>query len=63
MQEVVWNKIAESGSGHFSTYFARVSDGFLIKNIEKVTENEETETIKFFEVHKKNACDFEFEEL
>jgi|GEM_PF-4146082 len=63
MSEVKWDKIAVSSGGSFETYYARVNNGFLIKNVEIINQAESKESINFFAVSEKNTCDWEFEEL
>jgi hypothetical protein len=63
MQDVVWNKIYESGNGHHKSFYARVINGFLIKEIEKTNVHEEKETINFFALASSFVVDWEFEEL
>lgn len=62
MFDVEWNKIASSSSGNFETYYARLVNGFLIKNIESSADNQQHETISFFAINEP-SCDWELEEL
>jgi hypothetical protein len=59
---VLWEQIDESKSGEYKTFYARVKDGFLIKNVEKLNKNEEDEKITFFSTALPTS-EWEFEEL
>lgn len=63
MSKVVWDKISESESGDYASYYARINKGFLIRNLEKKQDKTMNETIQFFNIEQKNAFEFEFDEM